>query len=190
MSEKTYQIKIGGLKRELPLIKISDSITIASFVLLGDDELARKAAEMLNDKQDGLEYDAIVTVESKGIILAHELAMITGKNRSYVIRKSVKGYMNNPLKLNVKSITTTEEQTLVLNGDDAAQLKNKRVLIVDDVISTGDSIKEAAELVTIAGGKVVGKAAILAEGAAANRKYITYLAPLPLFDSDGNQQNL
>lgn len=179
-----YQLQLGPLTRKLPLIPISADTAIASFVLLGDDELSRTAAELIKPQLPAA-FDYIVTVESKGIPFAHDLSLVTNHPRSFVIRKSVKGYMREPLEQAVNSITTKQEQRLVLDGQDARELRGKRVLLVDDVISTGDSIHSAATLLEQAGSHVVGKAAILAEGDAANRTDIIFLAKLPLFKLDG-----
>ncbi|WP_267202156.1 phosphoribosyltransferase family protein [Limosilactobacillus kribbianus] len=179
-----YQLKLGSLTRKLPIIPISTDTAIASFVLLGDDELSRTAAKLIQPKLP-TQFDYIVTVESKGIPFAHDLSLITKHPRSFVIRKSVKGYMRNPLEQSVNSITTKQEQELVLDGQDAQQLRGKKVLLVDDVISTGSSIHSAATLLEKAGSQVVGKVAILTEGDAAKRDDIIFLAKLPLFNLDG-----
>ena len=181
---KTYQLTIGDQHRDLPLIPINDDTAIASFVLLGDDAMSYTAAKLLLPKLP-TDFDYIVTVESKGISLAHDLALLSGHPRSLVIRKSVKGYMSDPLETTVNAITTTHEQELVLDGSDARRLRGKRVVLVDDVISTGSSIHAAGQLLDRAGCQVVAKLAILAEGAAAQRTDIQFLKPLPLFNRDG-----
>jgi len=175
---KTYTLKIAGLTRELPIIPINDQVSIASFVILGDTELVCRVAPELIKKLPP--FDVLVTAEAKGIPLAFEISRLLGKN--YIVaRKSLKAYMENPVIEEVNSITTQQTQILSLNGEDIEQIRNRRVVIVDDVISTGDSINAVARLIEKAGGQVVAKAAILAEGdAALNPEYI-YLERLPLF---------
>lgn len=182
---KTYQLTIGNQCRNLPLIPINADTAIASFVLLGDDAMSYAAAKLLLPKLPPC-FDYIVTVESKGISLAHDLALLSNHPHSMVIRKSVKAYMKNPLETRVNAITTTHEQKLVLDGNDAQTLRGKRVVLVDDVISTGGSIHAAGQLLSKAGCHVVSRLAILAEGAAAKRTDIQFLKPLPLFNRDGS----
>ncbi|MFO3716933.1 phosphoribosyltransferase family protein [Anaerococcus sp. ENR1011] len=174
-----YKLNVCGLKRDLPIIQISDDLKIASFVLLGDAELAAKAGYELSKRID---CDIIVTAEAKGIQLAHEIARNLDKESFIVARKSEKSYMNNPLSVEVNSITTANTQKLFLDSKDAEKIKGKRVALVDDVISTGQSIAALEALVEKAGGKVVQKLAILAEGDAADREDIIYLEKLPLFE--------
>lgn len=181
---KTYQLTIGDQQRDLPIVPISDDTAIASFVLLGDDAMSYTAAKLLLPKLPA-DFDYIVTVESKGISLAHDLALLSNHPHSLVIRKSVKGYMQHPLETHVNAITTNHEQELILDGNDATKLRGKRVVLVDDVISTGGSIHAASELLNKTGCQIVGKLAILAEGAAAKRTDIQFLKPLPLFNLDG-----
>lgn len=184
---KKYRIKIGDQTRDLPLIPISDDTAIASFVLLGDDKLSKTAAKLLAPKLPK-HFDYLVTVESKGITLTHDLSLITNHPRSFVIRKSVKSYMNQPLTTTVDSITTQNQQELVLDGADAKELNGKRVILVDDVVSTGNSLKAAESLLNKAGCEVITKVAILAEGAAKDRDDVIFLAPLPLFNPDGSEK--
>lgn len=179
-----YKMKVAGLERDLPLCPISDTLNIGAFVLFGDVELTEKCAEALAARAP--EHDVMITAESKGIPLIHAMARILGENRYVLARKSVKLYMKNVLKCVTKSITTDAEQVLYLDGDDAEFMKGKRVLIVDDVISTGGSLHSLENLVEQAGGKIVGKMTILAEGDAAGRTDIDYLEVLPLFDKAGN----
>lgn len=179
-----YTLNVAGLSRELPLCPISDTLNIAAFILFGDVELTEKCAEALVDVAP--EHDVMITAESKGIPLIHAMCRLTGKNRYVLARKSVKLYMRDVVKCETQSITTAASQTLYINGEDAEYMKGKRVLIVDDVISTGGSLASLENIVTQSGGEIVGKMAILAEGDAIDRKDIIYLAPLPLFDKDGN----
>ena len=179
-----YRINVAGLERDLPLCPISDSLNIGAFILFGDVELTERSAEALYAKAP--EHDVMLTAESKGIPLIHAMCRISGKNRYVLARKSVKLYMKDVVACETKSITTGAMQTLYIDGDDAEYMKGKRVLIVDDVISTGGSLLSLENLVSRAGGTVVGKMAVLAEGDAIGREDIVYLAPLPLFDKDGN----
>lgn len=173
-----YKMTIAGCERELPICPISDTLDIAGFVMFGDVEITEKVAESLMKKCP--EHDIIITAESKGIPLAYEMARI-GCRKYVVARKGIKAYMTDPIKVEVKSITTDHVQTLYLSQEDVESLKNKRILIVDDVISTGESLIALEKLVGEIGGSVVGKAAVLAEGDAADRTDIIFLEPLPLF---------
>ncbi|HEY4553224.1 MAG TPA: phosphoribosyltransferase family protein [Bacillaceae bacterium] len=176
----TYTLQVGSVTRELPVIPISDSLSIASFVILGDTEIVCEAAPLLAEKLPSV--DILVTAEAKGIPFVHELAKHMGMPRYIVARKSVKAYMDEPLVSKVNSITTQSEQVLCLDRSDAEWIKGKRVALIDDVISTGQSINALAELVESAGAIVVCKAAILAEGDAAKRDDIIFLEELPLFE--------
>ena len=180
-----YRLKVAGIERDLPLCPISDTMNIAAFVLFGDVELTEKCAEALAAKAP--EHDVMITAESKGIPLIHAMSRILGENRYILARKGVKLYMKNVLKCETQSITTDAKQTLYIDGDDAEFMKGKRVLIVDDVISTGGSLLSLEHLVEMAGGKIVGKMTILAEGDAIERKDLICLGKLPLFDKDGNE---
>ena len=179
-----YRLKVAGIERDLPLCPIADNLYIGAFILFGDVELTEKCSAALLEKAP--EHDVIITAESKGIPLGYEMCRLSGKNRYVLARKSVKLYMKDVVKCETQSITTSAKQTLYINGDDAEYLKGKKVLIVDDVISTGGSLLSLENLVNQAGGKIVGKMAILAEGDAIDREDIIYLAPLPLFDGNGN----
>ena len=178
-----YRLKVAGIERDLPLCPIGENLNIGAFVLFGDVELTEKFAAALLEKAP--EYDVMVTAESKGIPLVHAMCRIAGKNRYVLARKSVKLYMKDVLKCETQSITTAAKQTLYIDGDDAEYMKGKRVLIVDDVISTGNSLSAIEKLVNTAGGNIVGRMAILAEGDAIDREDIIYLEPLPLFTPDG-----
>jgi adenine phosphoribosyltransferase len=178
---KTYTLKVAGLTRELPLCPVSESLDIAAFIMFSDVELTVASTKELMKKVP--EFDVILSAESKGIPLAYEFARQSGK--SYVIaRKSIKLYMTNPIFVTVKSITTENLQTLYLSEEDGEKLRDKRVLIVDDVISTGESLRAMEQLVARAEGNIVGKAAVLAEGDAADRDDIIFLEKLPLFPHD------
>ena len=179
----TYPMHVAGLERDLPLCKVSDQMYIGAFVIFGDVELTVACARELLKKAP--EYDVLITAESKGIPLAYEMARQAGTNRYLLARKAPKLYMKNVFTVKVNSITTDHEQILCLDGDDAEYMKGKRVLIVDDVISTGESLRAIEELVKQAGGNIVGKMAILAEGDATERDDIIYLEKLPLFNADG-----
>ncbi|MGN0477045.1 MAG: phosphoribosyltransferase family protein [Ruminococcus sp.] len=175
---ESYKMTIAGCERSLPLCKISDKLTIAGFVMFGDVEITVKSSEELLKKVP--EFDVILTAEAKGIPLGYEMSRQSGK--PYVVaRKSVKAYMKNVVSVEVKSITTADVQTLYLDGDKAELLKGKRVLIVDDVISTGESVEALKDLCKAIDGNVVGCATVLAEGDAADRDDIIYLEELPLF---------
>ncbi|MBR6338028.1 MAG: adenine phosphoribosyltransferase [Ruminococcus sp.] len=178
MFKMTYTLNVAGLTRELPLCPVNESLDIAAFVMFSDVELTVKCAEELLKKAPG--FDIIVTAESKGIPLAYEAARQSGKN--YIVaRKSVKLYMTDPISVNVKSITTAAEQTLYLSKEDAKRIKGKRVLILDDVISTGESLIAIEKLVEAAGGSIAAEGAVLAEGDAAKRDDIIFLEELPVF---------
>ena len=175
---KTYKMTIAGLERELPICEVNEHMDIAAFVMFSDVEMTVNCARELLKKAP--EHDIILTAESKGIPLAYEMAKQEGKN--YVLaRKSAKLYMTNPIEVKVKSITTAKEQTLYIDELDKQRLDGKRVLIVDDVISTGESLSALEALVAHTNATIVGKMAVLAEGDAAERNDITYLEPLPLF---------
>lgn len=174
-----YTIEVAGVKRELPIIKISNNLSIASFVILGDTEIICAAAPEIVKRLP--EVDILVTAEAKGIPLVFEISRLLKMKKYIVARKSVKPYMNSPLVDEIVSITTQKKQILVLDEQDAAFIKGKRVAIIDDVISTGESIQGIERLVESAGGIITAKAAILAEGDAAKRDDIIFLEPLPLF---------
>ena len=180
----TYPMTVAGLKRELPLCKVSDTLYIGAFILFGDAELTVACAKELLARAPK-DYDYLLTAEAKSIPLIHEMARQSGAEKYFVARKKMKVYLTNPLRVSVNSITTLSEQELILSGEDAAMLKGKRILIVDDVISTGGSLKAMEALVEQAGGTVAGRMAVLAEGDALLRDDIVYLGELPLFNADG-----
>ena len=179
----TYEMKVAGLTRSLPLCPISDKLKIGAFVIFGDTELTCACARHLAAKAPA--HDVLITAESKGIPLIHEMARQTGEKRYVLARKSVKLYMKDVRRVDVTSITTANPQTLYVDGADAEYMKGKRVLIVDDVISTGESLHALEQLVEQSGGEIVGRMAILAEGDAARRDDILFLEKLPLFNADG-----
>ena len=178
-----YTMNVAGLKRDLPLCRVNDELYIGAFVIFGDVELTVACAREL--LKIAPEHDILITAESKGIPLVYEMARQHGENRYLIARKAAKLYMKNVFSTEVTSITTENRQMLCIDQDDADFMRGKRVLIVDDVISTGESLKAVEKLVKQAGGKVVGKMAILAEGAAQDRPDILYLEKLPLFNPDG-----
>lgn len=178
-----HRMQVAGLWRELPICKVTDSLYIAGFVIFGDQELTVACARELLKKAP--EYDYIITAEAKGIPLAHEMARQANAAKYFLARKAPKLYMTGVFESTVKSITTAKEQTLYLDTADAELMRGKKILIVDDVISTGESLTALEMLVEKAGGIIAGRMAILAEGDAQARKDITYLEKLPLFNPDG-----
>ncbi len=181
---KNYELTIADIKRSLPLCKVNDDLYIAAFVMFGDVELTQVCAREL--LKIAPEYDIMITAESKGIPLLYEMARQAGRNEYIVARKGPKLYMQNVIYTHVNSITTANQQLLCIGEAEANLMKGKRVLIVDDVISTGESLTAIEKLVTQVGGNIVGKLAVLAEGDAIGRTDIGVLAPLPLFNSDGS----
>ena len=178
-----YEMTIAGLKRQLPMFKVADNVYIAAFILFGDVEITKAAAEELLKKAP--EFDIMVTAEAKSIPLIYEMARQAGVNDYVIARKGPKVYMENIISTEVDSITTAGIQKLVIGQKEIDMMKGKRVLIVDDVISTGESLKSIELLVNKAGGNIVGKMAVLAEGEAADRDDIIFLEKLPLFNEDG-----
>ena len=181
---KFYQIEIAGCKRNLKLYKINDNLSIAAFIIFNDVEVTKAAAKKLFELAP--EYDIILTAECKSIPLAYEMASLSGNGSYIVARKGVKVYMENVTQVDVNSITTKGKQTLYLGQDDLDKLKGKRVLIVDDVISTGKSLSALEDLVKKAGADIAAKVAVLTEGDASERDDIIFLNKLPLFDGEGN----
>ena len=180
-----YTMNIAGHKRNLPMCPLNDELMIAGFVIFGDPELTTACAEELLKKAP--EYDYIITAEAKGIPLAHEMARLQGNEKYFVARKKPKLYMTGVFESTVNSITTEGEQKLYLDLADAELMKGKKILIVDDVVSLGQSLAAVEKLVNDAGGIVCGKMFILAEGNAANRDDILFLEKLPLFDKNGKE---
>ena len=178
----TYNIDICGLKRDLPICPVNENLSIGAFVIFGDVELTVHCARELLARAP--EFDYLIAPEAKAIPLVYEMSRQSGV-KYLLARKVAKAYMSEAFKVTVRSITTAGEQTLVLDKADADRMRGKRIVIIDDVISTGESLHAVEELVKTAGGEIVAKMAILAEGDAITRPDITVLAPLPLFHSDG-----
>ena len=178
-----YKMKIAGLERALPICRVTDTLYIAGFVVFGDQELTVHCAKALLERAPA--YDYILTAEAKGIPLAHEMARQSGAEKYFLARKAPKLYMTGVFSSSVKSITTEGTQTLYLDTADAAMMQGKRILIVDDVISTGQSLLALEALVEKAGGIIAGRMAVLAEGDAQDRQDLIYLEKLPLFNPDG-----
>ena len=178
-----YRMKVAGLERDLPICPVNDKLYIAGIVIFGDQELTVACARELLARAP--EYDYIITAEAKGIPLAHEMARQAGDAKYILARKAPKLYMTEVFESSVKSITTAKEQTLYLDGADARLMEGKKILVVDDVISTGESLKALEVLVEKAGGIICGRMAILAEGDAQDREDLVYLEKLPLFNPDG-----
>lgn len=179
-----HKMKIAGLDRALPLCPLNDELYIGAFIIFGDPELTTACAERLLARAP--EYDYIITAEAKGIPLAHEMARLAGNQKYFVARKGPKLYMTGVLEVSDRSITTAKEQKLCLDTADAELMKGRRILIVDDVISTGGSLHALEKLVTEAGGIICGRMAILAEGEAQERDDLVYLEKLPLFNARGD----
>ena len=177
--ERTYELKVSGLTRQLPIVAVNEELAIASFVILGDCELVCAAAQQLATRLPSVDY--LITAEAKGIPLVQEMSRILGMPSYIIARKSQKPYMRNPLVSTVMSITTQRPQTLYLDGTDMQKLRGKRVAIVDDVISTGESLRAMEEMLNRCDAQIAAKAAILAENKAADRSDIIFLERLPLF---------
>ncbi len=178
----SYPIDIAGMKRELPIFPVSDTLSIGAFVIFGDVELTKHCAKELLKLLPPCDY--LIAPEAKAIPLIYEMSRESGI--PYLLaRKKAKAYMSGVFRVDVKSITTADVQTLVIDKADAARMQGKNIVIIDDVISTGESLRAMETLVSEAGGIVAGRMAVLAEGDAADRKDILFLAPLPLFKPDG-----
>ncbi len=180
---KHYTMKIAGIERSLPLCPITEDLYIGAFVTFGDPELVTACAQELLDRAP--EFDYMITAESKGIPVTHEMARLAGNRRYFLARKTPKLYMTGVFEVDVRSITTAKAQKLYLDKAEADQICGKRILIVDDVVSTGESFAALEKLVLAAGGEICGRMCILAEGDAADRKDLIYLEKLPLFNKDG-----
>ena len=176
--DEFYTLQVAGLTRKLPVCRLNEKMSIAAFIMFNDVELTVACAKELLAKAP--EFDVLVTAEAKGIPLAYEMSRQSGK--PYITaRKGVKLYMKNPVKIDDQSITTANKQTLVIDQSDIDQMDGKRLLLVDDVISTGGSMHAIEALVSKSSGTIVGRCAVLAEGDAAERKDIFFLQTLPLF---------
>ena len=184
MAQMAYNMNIAGLDRALPLCPISDKLMIGAFVIFGDPELTTACAQALLDRAP--DYDYLISAEAKGIPLVHEMARLAGNQKYFLARKAPKLYMTGVFEASLRSITTEKDQKLYLDTADAELMRGKRILIVDDVVSTGESLRAVENLVTLAGGEVCGKMAILAEGDAQERDDLIYLEKLPLFDHSGS----
>ena len=182
MAQRFHTLEVAGIRRELPILNVTDELAIAGFIMLGDIELTDACAKALAEKVPK-ETEILLTAETKGIPLAAELARCLGMKRYVVARKSVKAYMEDAVWVEDRSITTKGVQKLCLDGADKARIAGKNVLLLDDVVSTGGSMKALTELADKAGGKIVGEACVLAEGKAAERKDLIFLEALPLFDA-------
>jgi len=183
MANRFYDLKVAGCTRRLPVINVSDKLAIAGFIMLGDVELVEACAKELAKKVP-VGTDIILTAETKGIPLAAALAKELGMSHYIVARKSIKAYMENPIWVEDVSITTKGVQKLCLMDADIERIKSKKVLLLDDVISTGGSMKALTKLTEKAGASVIGEAAVLAEGDASKRDDIIFLEALPLFDAE------
>ena len=182
----TYSIHIAGLDRELPICKVTDDLYIGAFICFGDAELTVACARELLKLVPADSYDYLFTAEAKSIPLIHEMARQSGAKKYFIARKGPKAYMQDPIHVEDQSITTAGVQKLYLGRDDADLIRGKRILLMDDVISTGGSLLAMEALVAQAGGTVAGRVAVLAEGDAQQREDIKFLAPLPLFNADGS----
>jgi adenine phosphoribosyltransferase len=182
-TDEFYELKVAGLTRKLPKVKINDELAIASFVILGDTELIEECAEAIilhADFPKKEEIDILISPEAKAIPLVHTIARRLEKD--YIVaRKSIKGYMDNPMIEKVQSITTIGAQTLVLDGCDVEKIKEKKVCIIDDVVSTGGSLIGLQAMLEKIDCEIVCKATILLEEAGYDKGDILYLEKLPIF---------
>jgi adenine phosphoribosyltransferase len=179
-NHELYPIEIAGIHRKLRLFEIKPGLKIAILNILGDTELVQACARALSQKLEQVAFDLLVTAEAKSIPLAYALSVET--NKSYVVlRKTYKPYMGAALIAETLSITTGEPQTLILDEKDQELVKGKRVLVVDDVISTGSTLEGMRMIMKRAGAEVVGEAAILTEGERAQWDRVVSLGHLPLF---------
>lgn len=182
----TYRMHIAGLDRDLPICKVTEDFYIGAFIMFGDAELTVACARELLKLTEDIDYDYLFTAEAKSIPLIHEMARQSGAEKYFIARKGPKVYMPDPISVQDRSITTLGVQQLFLGSDDAALIRGRRILIVDDVISTGGSLLAMEALVAKAGGTVAGRMAVLAEGGAAQRSDIRFLEKLPVFNADGS----
>lgn len=185
--QEYYEIDVAGLRRKLPIVRINDSLWIAAFVLWGDVELTNACARAIAARLEPMDFQYVVSIEAKALPLVHMVATylsdpIAGRYRPYIVlRKSVKGYMKRPLTVQVKSITTAAVQSLVLDGTEAERLRGSRVAIVDDVVSTGGSLRATEDLLKQVGAQVVVRAAVLHEEGGYESPALISLGTLPIF---------
>ena len=181
----TYPMTVAGLRRDLPICKVTDDLYIGAFIVFGDAELTVACARELLKLVPAEDYDYMLTAEAKSIPLIHEMARQSGAKKYFIARKGPKAYMPDPIHVEDTSITTAGTQRLYLGRDDAELIRGKRILLMDDVISTGGSLHAMEQLVALAGGTVTGRVAVLAEGEAAERSDIKFPEKLPVFHADG-----
>jgi len=177
--QTTYDLKIAGTVRTLPLIQVAPDTWIAYYYSLGDTEVIDRAARELAPKLTNCEL--FVTTETKGIPLAYAIAVNLGLRPYVVCRKEIRPFMLSPLVVRYKPITAKTEQELYMDGRDAMKVRGKRVGIIDDIVSTGETLDAMAELVRQAGGSVAARAALLVEGD--ERADVHHLGVLPIFKS-------
>ncbi len=182
----TYPVEIAGLHRELPICKVTDGLYIAAFICFGDAEVTEACARELLKLVPPEDYDYMLTAEAKSIPLIHEMARQSGATKYFVARKGPKVYMTDPICVDDQSITTKGIQRLYIGREDADFIKGKRILIIDDVVSTGGSLLAMEKLVELCGGTVTGRVTCFAEGDAGEKFNIRYLEKLPLFNEDGS----
>ena len=182
----TYPVEIAGLHRELPICKVTDGLYIAAFICFGDAEVTIACARELLKLVPPEDYDYMLTAEAKSIPLIHEMARQSGATKYFVARKGPKAYMPDPIHVDDQSITTQGMQKLYIGRDDADFIKGKRILLIDDVVSTGGSLLAMEKLVELCGGTVTGRVTCFAEGDAGEKFNIRYLGKLPLFNEDGS----
>ncbi len=178
-----YRMNIAGCERALPLCPLNDRLSIGAFVIIGDYELSNACAAALLERAPG--YDYLLTAEAKGMPLVHDMARLRGDKKYFVARKGAKLYMTGVFEASLRSITTAREQKLYLDTADAELMRGRKILIVDDVVSTGESLAALEHLVNLAGGVIAGRMCILAEGDAMKRDDLIYLEKLPLFTPEG-----
>ena len=179
-NQEYYDINIKGMKRRLPVVKVNESLWIASFVILGDVELTSHCADELIEELKDLDFDYLVGPEAKALPLLHVVAERLGFKEYIVCRKEIKAYMKNTIVYDVKSITTKKKQQLVLNGPDVERIRGKKVVLLDDVVSTGGTFNSMEKILEKAGAKIVARSAVLKEGDS-YKKDIIYLQDLPVF---------
>jgi len=180
-TRETYPVQVGGVSRQLPLFEVAPGLRIAVLNILGDTELVQACASVLAQKLQAVPHDLLVTAEAKSIPLIHALSVANGDRRYVVLRKAYKPYMGETLKAETVSITTGAPQTLYMDEKDRALVDGKRIVLIDDVISTGSTLKGMRQLIDQAGGEVVGEAAVFTEGDPGDWDGVIALGHLPLF---------